>query len=65
LRALVSARAQPVRPFANRTTAMDSCSDDDISTIANLNNDFVYTHFFDDWSDSKSDDDADLMVADA
>jgi hypothetical protein len=41
---------------------MDSCSDDDISTIANLNNEFIYTYFFDDWSDSESDDDANLMV---
>jgi hypothetical protein len=63
LRALVPARAQPVRPFANKTTAMDSSSDDDISTIANLNNEFFYTHFFDDWSNSEFEDDAYLMVA--
>jgi hypothetical protein len=45
-------------------TAMDSSSyDDDISTIVNLNNEFFYTHFFKDWSDSESNDDVDLMVA--
>jgi hypothetical protein len=42
---------------------MDSSWDDDISTIANLNNEFLYTHFFEDWSDFESGDDADLMVA--
>jgi hypothetical protein len=34
----------------------------DIVTIVNLNNEFFYTHFFDE-SDTDSDDDADLMVA--
>jgi hypothetical protein len=45
------------------SAAMDSSSDDDdIATIVNLNNEFCYTHFFEE-SDIKSDDDADLMVA--
>jgi hypothetical protein len=42
---------------------MDKSLDDDISSIASLNNEFFYTYFFEDWSDSKSDDNADLMVA--
>jgi hypothetical protein len=42
---------------------MDNSSDDEISTIASLNNEFFYTHFFEDWSDSESDDDFNLMVA--
>jgi hypothetical protein len=42
---------------------MDSSSDDnDIAAIVNLNNQFFYTHLFDE-SDTESDDDADLMVA--
>jgi hypothetical protein len=45
------------------TTMDNSSDDDDISTIANLNNEFFYTHFFKDWPDSEFDDDADLMVA--
>jgi hypothetical protein len=44
------------------TAALDSSLDDEISTIANLNNEFFYTHLFEDWSDSKSGDDSDLMV---
>jgi hypothetical protein len=41
----------------------DSISDDDdIAAIINLNNEFFYTHFFDEF-DTDSDDDADLMVA--
>jgi hypothetical protein len=45
------------------SVVMDSSSDDDdIATIVSLNNQFFYTHFFED-SDTKSDDDADLMVA--
>jgi hypothetical protein len=41
----------------------DSTSDDDdIVAIVNLNDEFFYTHFFDE-SDTDSDDDADLMVA--
>jgi hypothetical protein len=39
-----------------------SSDDDDIAAIINLNNEFFYTHFFDE-SDTDSDDDADLMVA--
>jgi hypothetical protein len=39
-----------------------SLDDDDIAAIVNLNNEFFYTHFFDE-SDTNSDDDADLMVA--
>jgi hypothetical protein len=39
-----------------------SSDDDDIAAIVNLNNEFFYTHFFDKF-DTKSDDDADLMVA--
>jgi hypothetical protein len=39
-------------------------SGDDISAIASLNNKFFHTHFFEDWSDSEFDDDADLMVVD-
>jgi hypothetical protein len=35
--------------------------DDDIAAIVNLNNEFFYTHFFNE-SNTKSDDDADLMV---
>jgi hypothetical protein len=38
-----------------------SSEDDDIAAIANLNNEFFYTHFFDE-SDTDSDDDVDLMV---
>jgi hypothetical protein len=41
---------------------MDRSSDDNIAAIINLNNQFFYTHFFDE-SDTESDDDADLMVA--
>jgi hypothetical protein len=41
----------------------DSSSVNEISTIASLNNEFFYKHFFEDWSDSESDDDFDLMVA--
>jgi hypothetical protein len=40
----------------------DSSSDDDIADIVNLNNEFFYTHFFDEF-DTDSDDDVDLMVA--
>jgi hypothetical protein len=39
-----------------------SSDDDDIAAIGNLNNEFFYTHFFDE-SDTDSDNDADLMVA--
>jgi hypothetical protein len=47
------------------SAAMDSISDDDnIAAIVNLNNQFFYTHFFED-SDTESDNDADLMVAEA
>jgi hypothetical protein len=42
---------------------MSSSSYDDIEAIADLNNEFFYTHFFKGWSDSESDDDSDLMVA--
>jgi hypothetical protein len=41
---------------------MASGSDDNIEAIADLNNEFFYTHFFKDWSDTESDDDSDLMV---
>jgi hypothetical protein len=45
------------------STPQDSSSDDDdIAAIVDLNNEFFYTHFFDE-SDTDSDDDADLMVA--
>jgi hypothetical protein len=54
---------QPIWPFANRTAAMASSSNDDIKAIAELNNEFFHTHFFEDWSDSESDDDSDFMVA--
>jgi hypothetical protein len=47
-RALVRARTQPVRPFTNRTATMASSSDDNIEAIAELNNEFFYTHFFED-----------------
>jgi hypothetical protein len=44
------------------STPMDiSSNDDDIATIVNLNNDFFYTHFFDE-SITEYDDDADLMA---
>jgi hypothetical protein len=42
---------------------MSSSSGDNIEAIANLNNEFFYTHFFKGWSDSESDDDSHLMVA--
>jgi hypothetical protein len=42
---------------------MDNSSDDEISTIASLNNGFFYTYFLKNWSDSEFDDDSDLMVA--
>jgi hypothetical protein len=49
------------------STPRDSSSDeDDIAAIVNLNNEFFYTHFFnesDTDSDTYSDDDADLVVA--
>jgi hypothetical protein len=54
---------QPVQTFANRTASMDSSSDDEISTIASLSNEFFYKHFFKDWSESESNNDSDLMVA--
>jgi hypothetical protein len=38
-----------------------SSDDDDIAAIVSLNNQFFYTHIFEE-SDTKSDDDADLMV---
>jgi hypothetical protein len=38
-----------------------SSGDDDIAAIVNLNNEFFYTHFFDE-SDTDSDDDADLIM---
>jgi hypothetical protein len=60
---LVPARTQPVWPFPNKTAPMDSISDDKISTITSLNNEFFYKHFFEDWLDSESDDDSNLMVA--
>jgi hypothetical protein len=44
---------------------MDSRSDDEISTIAFLNNEFYWKHFFGDWSDLESDDDSYLMAAEA
>jgi hypothetical protein len=45
------------------SAAMDSSSNDDnIAAIVSLNNQFFYTHFFED-SDIESDDDVDLMVA--
>jgi hypothetical protein len=54
---------QPVQPFANMSAPRDSSSDyDDSAAIVNLNNEFFYTHFFDE-SHTDSDDDADLMVA--
>jgi hypothetical protein len=40
---------------------MDSSLDNEISTIASLNNKFFYRHFFKDWS--VSDDESVLMVA--
>jgi hypothetical protein len=44
------------------STPRDSNSDeDDIAAIVNLNNEFFYTHFFDEY-DTDSDDDADLVV---
>jgi hypothetical protein len=62
-RALLLGRAQPVRRFANMSAPRDSSSDDDnIAAIVNLNNEFFYTHFFDE-SDTDSNNDADLMVA--
>jgi hypothetical protein len=39
-----------------------SSDDDDIAAIVNLNNEFFYTHYFDE-SGTDSDNDADLMVA--
>jgi hypothetical protein len=42
---------------------MDNSSDDEISTIVSLNNEFFYTHFFEHWLDSESGDDSDLMVS--
>jgi hypothetical protein len=39
-----------------------SLDDDDIAAIVNLNNEFFYTHFFDE-SETDFDDDADLVVA--
>jgi hypothetical protein len=42
---------------------MGSSSDDHISTIASLIDEFFYTHFFEYWSDSESNNDPDLMVA--
>jgi hypothetical protein len=53
---------QPVQTFANRTASMDSSSDDQISTIASLSNEF-YKHFFKDQSESVSNNDSNLMVA--
>jgi uncharacterized protein with von Willebrand factor type A (vWA) domain len=50
-RALVHAHTQPVHPFAKMTAAMDGSSDDDNAAISDLNNEFFYTHFFEDWSD--------------
>jgi hypothetical protein len=45
------------------SAAMDNSSDDnDIAAIASLNNEFFYTHFFEE-SDTESDDDANLMLA--
>jgi hypothetical protein len=41
---------------------MASGSDGNIEAIADLNNEFFYTHFFEDWSDTESDDDSDLVV---
>jgi hypothetical protein len=42
---------------------MASSSDSNTEAIAEHNNEFFYTHFFEDWSDSEFDDDSDLMVA--
>jgi hypothetical protein len=39
---VVLGRAQPVRPFAKRPTAMDSSSDDEISSVVSSNNEFYY-----------------------
>jgi hypothetical protein len=62
-RVVLPGRSQPVRRFANMSALRDSSSDDDkIAAIVNLNNEFFYTHFFDD-SDTDSNDDANLMVA--
>jgi hypothetical protein len=61
-RALVLVRTQPVRPFANRIAPMDSNLNDEISTIACLNNEFYYKNFLEGWSDSESDDDSYLMA---
>jgi hypothetical protein len=41
---------------------MHSISDDELATIAILNNEFFYKHFIEDCSDSDSDDDSDLVV---
>jgi hypothetical protein len=53
---------QPVRPFVNRIAAVASNWDDDIEAIADLNNEFFYTHFFENWLDTEYDDDSNLMV---
>jgi hypothetical protein len=60
---LILIRKQPIWPFANRTALMDGSTDHDIVTIASLNNEFFYKRFIEDWLDSDSNDDSDLMVA--
>jgi hypothetical protein len=42
---------------------MDISSDDELDTIASLNNELFYKHFIEDCSDSVSDKDSNIMVA--
>jgi hypothetical protein len=44
------------------TSRDNSSNEDDIAAIVNLNNEFFYTHIFDE-SDTDSDNDANLVVA--
>jgi hypothetical protein len=41
---------------------MDITLDEDIASIMSVNNEFFYKHFIEQWSDSDSDDDSDLML---
>jgi hypothetical protein len=60
---LVPGRTQPVWTFANKTAAMDNSSDEDIGSIVIVNNEFYYKHLIEEWSDSDSNNDSDLMLA--
>jgi hypothetical protein len=62
-RVLAPSRMQPIWPFIYKGTSIDNSSDNEISSILSINNDFFYKHFILEWSYSKSEDDFDLMIA--